>query len=313
MRPIADAPAGLWAITTYFNPLGYRRRRSNFAHFRRNLGLPLLVVELAYGSGFAIADEDADIIVRVEGGDVMWQKERLLNLALSALPPECTAIAWVDCDVVFERSDWAGEAVSLLDRHPLIQPFEHQETMPEDWLPGDPAPVLDDQLRPASRHIADGASPDTIFLNRPSWMRMCSGVAWVARRSLLARHGFYDACILGGGDHAMVSAAYGRFESAFRRQKMNAAFRDHYLAWAREFSTDVAGNTGHLPGRVLHLWHGPMEYRAYHARHVAFADFDFDPDADIVHDMSGAWRWRTYKPDMHRYVRDYLQSRKEDG
>ena len=31
----------------------------------------------------------------------MWQKERLLNVALAAVPNNVEDVAWIDCDVVF--------------------------------------------------------------------------------------------------------------------------------------------------------------------------------------------------------------------
>ena len=55
---------------------------------------------------------------------MLWQKERLLNLALAALPDRCDAVAWLDCDVVFEDDDWPARAVEALQRFPLIQPFQ---------------------------------------------------------------------------------------------------------------------------------------------------------------------------------------------
>ena len=51
----APAPAGdLWAITSYYNPLAYRRRRENYRIFRQRLKVPLLTVELAYGPDFEL-------------------------------------------------------------------------------------------------------------------------------------------------------------------------------------------------------------------------------------------------------------------
>ena len=38
----------------------------------------------------------------------MWQKERLLNLAVAALPPGCTKVAGLDSDLVFRPRDWPG-------------------------------------------------------------------------------------------------------------------------------------------------------------------------------------------------------------
>jgi hypothetical protein len=42
----------LWAVTSYFNPMKYQRRRANYRLFRERLGVPLLTVELAYGPEF---------------------------------------------------------------------------------------------------------------------------------------------------------------------------------------------------------------------------------------------------------------------
>ncbi len=114
---------GLWAITAYFNPIRYQRKRANYRIFRQHLGLPLIAIELAYGVDFELADDDAEILIRRRGGDVLWQKERLLNLALQALPDECRKVAWVDCDVVFGATDWAERTCALLDSAMLVQPF----------------------------------------------------------------------------------------------------------------------------------------------------------------------------------------------
>src|SRR5438045_2016831 len=86
----------LWAITCYFNPAGYRRRLANYRIFRERLTIPLLAIELAYGSNFELNEKDADILIQLRGRDVMWQKERLLNVALQSVPPTCHKIAWLD-------------------------------------------------------------------------------------------------------------------------------------------------------------------------------------------------------------------------
>src|SRR5438093_8021963 len=88
---------GLWAVTAYFNPMRYRRKRANYRLFRAHLDVPLVAVELAYGCDFELVDDDADILVRLRGRDVLWQKERLLNLALEALPARWRTVAWVGC------------------------------------------------------------------------------------------------------------------------------------------------------------------------------------------------------------------------
>ena len=59
--------------------------------------------------------DDADLLVQLRGGDVLWQKERLLNLGLKTLPDGCDKVAWIDGDVLFARPDWAAETARLLE------------------------------------------------------------------------------------------------------------------------------------------------------------------------------------------------------
>ena len=54
---------------------------------------------------------------------MLWQKERLLNLAFKSVPPEVEKIAWIDCDIVFDRAHWMVEAERQLDKVNIVQPF----------------------------------------------------------------------------------------------------------------------------------------------------------------------------------------------
>ena len=47
-------PDMLWAITSYFNPMQYQRRRANYRLFRKYLRVPLVAVELSYGPDFEL-------------------------------------------------------------------------------------------------------------------------------------------------------------------------------------------------------------------------------------------------------------------
>jgi len=138
-------PAGdFWAITSYFNPMRYKRRFSNYKVFRKNLNLPLVAVELAYSNTFELQEGDADILVQLRGGAVLWQKERLLNAALQALPKRCRKVAWLDCDIIFQMVNWADAAGQLLDRVAMIQPFKRAHYLHPDQgpLPGGAYGVL---------------------------------------------------------------------------------------------------------------------------------------------------------------------------
>ena len=101
-------------ITSYFNPMRSRRRLANYRTFRSRLNAPLFTVELSFDGRFELTPSDADHLIQLSGGDIMWQKERLLNIALGAVPGDVEDVAWIDCDLVFE-STWlaAGRETSF--------------------------------------------------------------------------------------------------------------------------------------------------------------------------------------------------------
>ena len=87
------APDQFWGVTVLYNSQQYQTRKATYQIFRersRQQGLRLLAVELAYGEvPFELTKDDADLLVQLRSRDdgVLWQKERLLNVALAHLPP----------------------------------------------------------------------------------------------------------------------------------------------------------------------------------------------------------------------------------
>jgi len=132
-----NGAVALWAITCYFNPVGYRRRLENYRVFRRRLAVPLVAVELSFDGSFQLHDDDADILVRIHGRDVMWQKERLLNIAVERVPKNCDKIAWLDCDIIFGSEDWIEQASRALDASVVVHLFDQRHDLPRDATVGD--------------------------------------------------------------------------------------------------------------------------------------------------------------------------------
>ncbi len=306
----------LWAVTAYFNPLHYRRRRENFHVFRRGLGVPLLAVELSFDGSFELDDGDADIIVRLTGGDIMWQKERLLNLGIRQLPADCSKVACLDCDILFGNADWGTQTAELLEHSPMVQPFSRANYLDRDWLSGmNQRAATTFALPSVAFDVANGASLDAIMAPPGAHGRsnVLLGFAWAFRRELIERHGLYAACIAGGGDTALVCAAWGIPEAVVLRHAMNEHQAHCYRDWAQPFHAAVQGRIGCLEGDVFHLWHGKLEDRQALERHRIVRQLEFDPLHDITSDAGGGWRWNSDKPHLHAYLRQYFSARKEDG
>lgn len=312
MNPRAD---GLWVISSYFNPVGYRRRLQNYRVFRQRLAAPLVTVELSFDGHFQLGSDDADILVQIQGRDVMWQKERLLNVALRSVPPACRKVAWVDCDVVFSHDDWVAQASRALDEAVLVHLFQERwDTHPDariGELRGNPESAGPSMVY---KMVAEGVAAERLLVSARRQRGLASnGLAWATRRDVLEAHGLYDACILGSADRAILCAALGRFADCTRALVMNGRQEAHYLDWARPYFETVRGRIGYIPGRVLHLWHGTVEDRQFGVRDEALQAFAFDPFGDIAVDDAGCWRWSSAKGELHAYVRRYFDSRREDG
>lgn len=312
----------LWAVTAYFNPCAYTRRRENYKVFAERLQLPLLTVELAYGANYELTSADATELVQIRGQHVMWQKERLINHALQYLPHECRKVVWLDCDLLFEGGDWALSVSRALEHSVLLQPFDRVYALDKDvdlTLPLDGQAFLVRQSMMAW-YLSEGsekaaATDSEGDLRRHGLSRdYAAGHAWAMRREALERVGLYDALVVGGGDYALAQAAVGDFESTVRSFRMSASHALHYREWAAQFHSLVGGRVGMIAGAVFHLWHGQLADREYVPRHSILASCDFDPRTDIQLDQSGCWRWSSAKGNhLSDEVARYFARRREDG
>lgn len=303
----------LCAITSYFNPMRNKYRKSNYSAFRKHLNVPLITVELSFNGHFDLVPEDADVLVQLVGGDVLWQKERLLNIALRYLPGWCSTVAWLDNDIAFLDPLWAIKAEARLAHYSILQLF----TTVHDLRQGtylDSFPYVNDyQCTRQSFVFMLNKGRITLDVMRKCGCSMILGYspghAWAARRPILDRHGFYDALVLGSGDKAMLAAAYAQFHSLAQALCMTQKQKQHFFQWAQPYFASVQGNVGYLPGTLYHYWHGDLASRRYADRYKWFSTFDFDPTVDIATDELGCWCWASDKRQMKRHVTEYFKSR----
>lgn len=284
------------------------------------MDVPLATVELSFDGTFELGEGDAEILLQLHSNDVMWQKERLLNLLIDRLPVDCDRIAWIDCDVVFMRKDWPPLVLEALEKFKLIQLYANRLNLTHDatekhFWSDDLDKVVQLRRKSFGSAISDGHVPEADFgqVPTPDADRGCCGLAWASTREILEQNGLYDACILGGSDRLMAATALGRFDLATEKQSMIESRQRHFLPWARNFYRAIQGKVGFLPLSLLHLWHGDYKDRQYITRYSILNSNDFDPANDIALDDEGVWKWSSHKPKMHSAVKEYFDSRHEDG
>lgn len=307
---VYEAAGDIAVVSCYFNSHAYRSKRANAELFLRRLRESKIehrVVECVFGdSGFELSKSQGAI--RVRARDLMWQKERLLNLAVRSLPKQISKVAWIDADVLFERADWLLETSRALDQAPVVQPFSEVVRLPRSVSA---FTGVGDAWESFAKVLA--REPETV-LTGDFFLHGHTGFAWAARRSLLETHGLYDACISGSADHLMAHAFCGdvRSDCVQRIFGGNRRHFAHFRRWARNVSQDVRARVGVIRGALLHLWHGEHADRQYVRRNQELAAFGFDPSKDLRLGANGCWEWASQKDCLHSWAKEYYASRNED-
>lgn len=300
--------AKLWAITTYFNPTKSKLMLDNYRLFRANLGLDLLTIELSFDGSFELSKTDATAIHQIKGNhlNLLWQKERLINIGLKLLPDSCEFVAWLDCDLIFENQNWIREAERILEKTAIIQLFDsvlylqngEQSTTGSYKVPGSVFNTMatDPVLYPSVR----GEQMETP--GNP-------GIAWAAQRAVLESVELYDVAPIGGGDTLIFSAMFPDVFIVRNRITIDEKHWLHYHDWSVRFNQKVKNNVSWLEGSILHLWHGDLIKRQYVERNKILQKHLFDLFVDIELDDNSCWQWASCKPKMHNEIKQYFFSR----
>jgi hypothetical protein len=301
----------LFVISTYYNPQNYRTRKDNTSRFIRKLQesrMHWMIIECAFpGQKFHLPASKN--VLHVMGEDVMWQKERLLNLGVKELPGHCTKIAWVDSDILFDDPLWAVRTSELLDDYAVVQPFENVVMLPEghSGYSG-----LGDIHQSFGCHYSK--FPHTL-LQGLFHLHGHPGFAWAARRRVFEKHGFCDFFIMGGADDVMAHAFCGDWGSLCMKRQTggNAALEKRAVGWCSKIYPEVRARVSYAPGNALHLWHGHLRDRGYDSRSPDLSSLGFDPEQDLELSETGLWKFPGNRDDLRAWSRNYFRDRKEDG
>lgn len=284
----------LAVVCCYFNPAGWQSLRANYLRFRRLIAefdLPVFAAEVAY-PGQDFPTPDAYMQIRAGRQNVMWQKERMINLLAESLPPDYEAIAWVDADMIFLDPEWGTRAVGALSRAPVVQLWNRCHSYNKK---GSLNEVLHCVGENACRYL--GGEPN------------CPGGAWAAQRSVFP---IYDRHICGSGD-ATTLEGWTNLVNPKCLGKMNAAMQEDFRRWAEPAYAKVLGRIAVLPGDVVHMYHGKRANRQYVERWRPLIDGGFDPSQHICKDSNGLYAWTQEAPrQIVEWVANYFRQRQED-
>lgn len=277
----------LAAITCLFGLRDDARRLENYqtcATMLRSQGIDLWTVEgLLPGQSSRTND---DRTIRIGCLDLLWHKERLLQLGVERLPEPIDAVLWIDADVVFDWPTIRDRIEHCLTRYRICQPWSDAIYLDERQQPlNGPIDVtkiravdLARWMREVPQFLTRSAAAENC--DEHSYTRAHTGLAWAARRDWFSEVGLYEYALGGNGDETLAEGCWGVID-ATARGNYSAAHWAHVLHWIAKCYDAVRGQVGYVPGVIRHLWHGEIRQRGYRERELSLVAGGFDPTRHV--------------------------------
>lgn len=286
----------LAVITSFFNPNNYINIKYNYLKFSEKIKekADLFPIELSFNNEFFIEDSN---VIRINGNEnnILWQKEKLLNIALENLPKEYTNVAWIDCDVLFENENWVNEVNEGLKNYKVLQLYEKAKRLDEK---GDIERISEGVIKRISKinYVED------VLIGIP-------GFAWAIRREVIDKIKFLDTQIIGGGDALMFYSFFG-MNNTTHHNKMNKDWFDFYMNWFSKSYGEIDESVNYISGSIVHLYHGKMINRNYDKRYEILSKERFNPNNDLITSENGLWELKS--KELSNKMSKYFESRNED-
>ena len=305
-----------YAITSYFNPFHNSERIRNYITFRKNLRLPLITIEWAPDGIFELTKDDADEVIQISGGDIMWQKERLLNVALEYIPPTCEYLAWLDNDIIFSDPKWTERARALLKNYDFIQLFNklnYLTKLASESFSFDQLKLYPYDASNISIIEALETQPNLYlkkeFNDRQAFMGNGNpGMAFAAKIEIIKTHQFYDKNIVGGGDTILIASILNKLADIFPRRPFSPMHRSDIQNYGDKISKKKYKTTN-LHGTIYHLWHGELLQRQYASRYNILTSHNYDPTDHITCQTNMPLRWKNAPEGLKKDLYQYMYSR----
>jgi len=319
IKPVDDV---LHVIAAVSNTRRFKRRYDLFRKFIAHMnsfacsGLQLHIVELVFG------DRQPEIICEHPAGvhpdykghdhillyskDEWFQKESLINVAVTRLPKDWKYVAWIDADLIFLNRDWVQETVHMLQHHPVVQLFETAVDL------GPTGRILQVHFGFAYCYQKKGQVDSVTGYDS----MYHPGYAWAMTREFWNQTGgLMDFAILGSADHHMALAWIGKAMDSVHNMATDAYKRKvlAYQSWATGPKKEPV-DVGYTNGTIAHEYHGSKKNRKYIERWDILIDNKYDPDLHIAKDWQGLVELtNACSAKLRHEIGVYFQQRQEDS
>lgn len=305
----------VWAVCAYFNFTKSRARFKNYQIFKKNLrdhSVKIAAIEFSPSGEFELNKHDADLLIQTSDGDIMWQKERLLNIGIDSIPDNTDIVMLIDCDVIFSDKNAIEYIVKELEGKLAVQCFSHvchltdlsQEQENIDFL---------DSAKINKQMFLESPVPGCVYLHESigNFNGGLSGYAWAFRYDIIKNIKMFDHNIIGSGDR--VSAAAFMELPIFQHIIAGVNYSEYleYFNKVRKMGLK-AKDVGFVNMTIYDLYHGSYEDRRYMQRHDILKSAFFDSKKDLIIGNSLPLKFsNTVTEKLKKDIISYFYSRNE--
>jgi hypothetical protein len=305
----------IWVVCSYFNFTKTPFRLKNFNIFRDNIkrygNLKLLCVEFSPSKCFEIVASDVDMLLQLSDGDIMWQKERLINIGIDALPENTDIVIICDADIVFTDDDFTEKLTKSLERYSAVQCFSIIRSL----SPNKNETNFD-------YFNVDFNSLDAFALSAPSCIMTYSlygnfaggaaGYMWAFNYKIIKNIKLFDINIIGSGDRVSAAAFIGLPLAPWLTVGgQNAVHYYKYLNNVKNAGIN-RDTVGYIDMQIYDLYHGLHEDRKYNQRHAILQDMGFLPERDLISSKGAVHKFSEgFSQSSRDKIKNYFYSRNE--
>jgi hypothetical protein len=306
----------IWAVSCLFafTPSHFRSR--NYKIFRENLknhNVKLLTVEFNPEGIYELTKEDADILIQLSDGDIMWQKERLLNIGIDHLPTDTDIVLILDTDIIFSHEDMIDRIVKKINDYKVVQCYSHTMQLHPLFLMNiDKINFFKiDNTKNYFFHDVNRSSFLKEFLDPMGAHKAGEiGLAWAYRYDVIKKIKLFDHNIIGAGDNATMCAFIRIFKPFNIIGTGNSWFK--YCDLARQY-VDLK-DVSYLEDTIIYsLYHGEVKDKNYVHRHEIIEKHNFDSTKQLIIKEGLPFKFdETVGDELKQEIKDYFINRKED-
>jgi len=263
----------------------------------------LLTVELAVNNDdFELSNFDN--VIQVRSKDIMFHKERLLNLGIDILIKNgYKNIAWLDADILFENINWQKNIIDALKNNLVVQVFENVHIQSSFYDSG---------------KFFESAAALFHFKKSVIFPLQNPGFGWAGRSEIFNSIRLYDKAILGDNDTLLFYSFFysGKnkdlIKNAFAVNCLSRLLKADFLKYAESMGSIVKGRVGFAKQDISTFYHGDLKNRKYIDRKKMYKLYDFDPFSDLKDNSCRCFEWAGSKKKFHSDVNDYFFGMREE-